>query len=306
MYLRHLGYACKNVTLRLNTGQTFRLSSLTPERAATTVAANLDALEAMLRWNAAHDIRFLRISSDIVPFASHPASSFDWEEAFTDRLAEIRAYADAEGIRLSMHPGQFTVLASPRPEVVEAALADLAWQARFVHALDPDEGTLTLHVGGAYGDKPSALERFAQNFRRLTPLAQRMLILENDDKVYHADDVLPLCERLGVPMVFDFFHHRLHHLEGRREVGLLDLRERVVATWGERVPKFHLSSARDGGPRTAHGDFVLEEDLTAALDLMAQVGGDRPFDLMLEAKQKDCAVLPLRHFQRQGLREGAW
>jgi UV DNA damage endonuclease len=301
MYLRHLGYACKNVTLGLDTGRSFRLASLTPERVRDTVAMNLDALEAILRWNVQQNIRFLRVSSDVVPFASHPASSFDWEAAFAERLAEIRDYAAAEGVRLSMHPGQFTVLSSPRPEVVEAALADLDWQARFMHALDPDEGTLTLHAGGAYGDKPSALERFAYNFRRLSPLAQRMLILENDDKVYHADDVLPLCERLGVPMVFDFFHHRVFHADGRREAGLLDVLARVVDTWGERVPKFHLSSAKEGGPRTAHADLVLEADLQAALDLMAQVGGDRPFDVMLEAKQKDCAVLPLVGFQQAHL-----
>ncbi len=299
MYLRYLGYACKNVTLGVNTGASFRLASLTDERVATTVAQNLDAIEQLIRWNVAHGIHFLRLSSDVIPFASHPAFTFDWRAAFAGRLAEIRALAAAHGVRLTMHPGQFTVLSSPRPEVVEAALAELAWQADFLHALDPDEGTLTLHVGGAYGDKPSAIERFAQNFARLTPRAQQLLILENDDKVYHADDVLPLCERLGVPMVFDHFHHRLYHAPGRLEAGLLEMLERVVATWQGRVPKFHLSSAREGGPRTAHADFVREHDLEVFSGLMEQVGEAAPYDIMLEAKQKDGAVLPLLRYQAQ-------
>lgn len=298
MHLRHLGYACKNVTLARDTGKTFRLASLTPERVTETVNANLDALLAILRWNAERGIRFLRVSSDIVPFASHPSFTLDWQAAFAGRLGEVRAVAEASGVRLSMHPGQFTVLSSPRPDVVEASLRELEYQAAFVHAIDPDEGTLTLHVGGAYGDKASAIERFAHSFARLSPLAQSVLILENDDKVYHTDDVLPFCERLGVPMVFDFFHHIVFHADGRKEAGLLDALDRIVATWGDRVPKFHLSSAREGGPKAAHAELVLEDDLAAAVGLMEQVGGDEPYDVMIEAKQKECAVLPLLGFQR--------
>ena len=293
MYLRHLGYACQNLTLGRTTGKTFRLASLSPERVAETVAANLDALGAILRWNVEHGIRFFRVSSDAVPFASHRAFAFDYLTHFRDEFAALRAYAQEHDVRLSMHPGQFTVLSSPRPEVVEAALAELEYQAAFLHALDPDDGTLTLHVGGAYGDKASALERFAQNFARLSDRAKGMLILENDDKVYAATEVLPLCEALGVPMVFDAFHHKVHHTAAGPEVGLHHLLERVVATWNGKPPKFHLSSPREGGPKTAHADEVTPEDLDAFTGLMDTVGGDGPYDVMLEAKRKDCAVLPL-------------
>lgn len=291
MKLRHLGYACTNVTLGCTTGHTLRLANLTEERTAAVIAENLATLRNVLRWNVSQGIHFFRISSAIVPLASHEAFPLDWRAQFAAELADIRGFVRENGVRLSMHPGQYTVLNAPRPEVVRAAVRELEYHADFLDAVDPAQGTMTLHVGGAYGDKTAALGRFAEAFTLLSPNARGRLTLENDDRTFSAGEVLGLCEQLGVPMIFDFFHHKLNPTFATWDENLVPLLERAVATWGERVPKLHLSSPRDF--TTAHADYVEAVDFAQAVDALATFGGDAPYDLMLEAKLKEVALLEL-------------
>ncbi len=299
MRLRHLGYACINLTLGTKS-RTVRLANLRTEKLIPVLTQNFEAVRDMVRWNAAHGLHFLRISSDLVPFATKEAFPFDWAEAYDWLLKDIRREVKARGVRVSNHPGQYTVLNSPREGVVEESLKELEHQARLLRMIDPKQGTLTLHVGGAYGEKEAAVERFEQNAERLSPEARGMLTLENDDVTYDLDDVLPLCERLGLPLVYDHFHHLVYHRGEDPYEGLAEKLERVMATWGRRVPKLHLSSQQPGGRRGAHADYVRSDDLQALLDLMARVGGDEPFDLMLEAKQKERATLALKTYLETG------
>ncbi len=297
MRLRHLGYACINLTLGTKS-RTLRLANLRTEKLIPVVTQNLQAILDMVRWNAEHGIYFLRISSDVVPFATKEAFPFDWAEAYDWLFREIRREVKAHGMRVTAHPGQYTVLNSPKPGVVEESVRELDHQAKLLKLVDPVQGTLTLHGGGAYGDKPAAVERFARNVERLSDDAQNMLILENDDTTYSLDDVLPLCERLGLPLVFDYFHHQCLHTGDSYRTGLEAKLERVVQTWGRRVPKLHLSSARPDGPPTAHADFVRPGDLDELVEVMDGVGGDRPYDVMLEAKEKERTVLALQAYLR--------
>ena len=290
MKLRYLGYPCTNVTLNLTTGRTLRLANLKEPRLSEVVRENLSTLLYALRWNVERDIYFFRIASSVIPLASHEAFPTDWQAAFADELAQIRAFVQEHNLRLSMHPGQYTILNAQRLEVVAAAVRELEYHAAFLAATDPRSGTITLHVGGAYGDKAAALARFAANFPRLSPEAQQRLTLENDDRTFTAGEVLGLCETLDIPMVFDFLHHKLNPTYETWNAELVPLLERVVKTWGSRVPKLHLSSPRDF--TTAHADFVEVGDFAQAVDALA-FGGDAPYDLMLEAKMKDVAVLRL-------------
>ena len=291
MKLRYLGYACTNVTLGCTTGRTVRLANLTDERAEAVTRENLATLKRMLEWNLTQGIHFLRIASSIVPLASHEAFPFDWQARFEGELKQIRDLVETHTLRLSMHPGQYTVLNSPKEKVVAASVRELEYHAAFLEAVDPWSGTITLHAGGAYGDKAAALERLGENVGLLSPLARGKLTLENDDRTFHAEDVFGVCETLGLPTVFDFFHHKLNPVHERWDEGLVDLVARVVKTWGERVPKFHLSSPRDF--TTAHADYLELRDFEQVIDTLEQVGGDGPYDVMLEAKQKDVALLNL-------------
>src|SRR5215217_5848092 len=170
-----LGYACVNTGLP-SPARTTRLANATPERLLDLAASNLDALEAILRWNVTHDVRVFRISSGPNPFGGHPVNTLAWEEALADRFATLAVLARAEHLRLSTHPGQFVVLGSPDDRVVAAALADLEYHARLLTALGLDASHgIVIHVGGVYGDRAAAAERVVRAAERLSDDARQRL-----------------------------------------------------------------------------------------------------------------------------------
>jgi UV DNA damage endonuclease len=300
MRLRHLGYACLNTTLGTKS-RTVRLANLRTEAVIPVVAQNLDDVLASLRWNVAHGIRFFRISSDLIPFGPLAAFPFDWAEAFDWKFRQIRGLVKAEGLRVTSHPGQYTVLNSPREKVVQDSVDELNHQARVLKLMDP-KGTMTLHVGGAYGDKPSAMEAFERNLPRLSEDARARLALENDDTTYTLAETVGLAERTGLAVIVDLFHHRLNPSGATEDEGLIPLLDRAVATWNGRPPKLHLSSHKPG-TRTGHADFLDMDDVQALVDIMTQVGpADAPYDVMLEAKRKELAVLEVQHYIDTGER----
>ena len=291
MRLRSLEYVGQNLSLGLTTGRTLRLASLAnEERLAEVIAANLANLEAILTWNVAHDIRFFRIASSLIPFASHPAFRLDWRERFAARLERVSAYTAEHGVRLSMHPGQYTVLNAVKAQVVESALAELEYHAQVLDAVAGEAGTITLHVGGAYGEPEAAKERAVRTARSLSGRALARLTFEHDDTVFDLDDTLEVAAAVGVPVVFDIHHHRCLHRRPSWRDDLPALLERLMASWGDRVPKAHVSTARAPGEK-AHAEHVDDHDFDLALAVLAEVGGDRPIDLMLEAKAKEAALL---------------
>ncbi len=298
MRLRHLGYACINTALGTKS-RTVRLANLRTEAVVPVVVQNLDDVLAALRWNVAHDIRFFRISSDLIPFGPLEAFPFDWAEAFDWQFRKIRRLVKAEELRVTSHPGQYTVLNSPREEVVRASVEELDFQAQVLKRMDP-KGTMTLHVGGAYGDKASALDRFEQNLDLLSDDARQRLAVENDDTTYTLAETVGLAERTGLPVIVDLFHHKLLPSGETWDEGLVELLDRAMATWGKRVPKLHLSSHKPG-TRTGHADYLNMADVQTLLDLMDGVGRpDGEYDLMLEAKKKEQAVLEVRRYVETG------
>ena len=300
MRLRHLGYACLNTTLGTKS-RTVRLANLRTEPVIPVVAQNLDDVLASLRWNVAHGIRFFRISSDLIPFGPLAAFPFDWAEAFDWKFRLIRGLVKAENLRVTSHPGQYTVLNSPRETVVQNSVDELEHQARVLKLIDP-RGTMTLHVGGAYGDKPSAMAAFERNLPRLSDDARSRLALENDDTTYTLSETVGLAERTGLAVIVDLFHHRLNPSGATEDETLVPLLDRAAATWNGRPPKLHLSSHKPG-TRTGHADFLDMDDVQALVDVMAQVGpADAPYDVMLEAKRKELAVLEVRRFLDTGER----
>ena len=274
MKLRHVGYACINRTLDLTTGHTLRLANLERERIAEVIATNLDNLERILEWNVEHGICFFRISSSVIPFASHAEFTWPWRRRFSSRLDDIRKMADRHQLRLSMHPGQYTVLNSTKPEVVDRAVAELDYHASFLEAVTPDGGDIVVHVGGAYGDKETSIARFAEHFDRLSASARRQLVVENDDTIYTVDDVLDLSRRIECPVVFDIFHHRCNPPADHWRDGLEARLEEVVRSWGGRVPKCHISTRREG-TRTSHADFIARSDFDDFGAVMAEAAAQR-------------------------------
>jgi UV DNA damage endonuclease len=288
-----LGYACVNTGLP-SAARTVRLANATPDRLRELIAANLDALETIVRWNAAHDIQVFRLTSNLIPFASHPVNTVPWWDEFAGRLADLgRLLADA-GARISTHPGQYTVLSSPRAAVAAAALAELEYHDRLLTALGLDRShKIVLHVGSGAAERLLAARRFAAAFARLGDGARARLVLENDER-WPLADVLDLADEISVPVVFDVFHHSLApSLDG------LDTRRLVQAAGKTWLPcdgrqEVHFSTQAAGKRPGAHARS-LDDDAFAEF---AREVDDLPLDCVLEVKDKEESVLRARELLR--------
>jgi UV DNA damage endonuclease len=271
---------------------------------------SLELLGAILERLERDDIRMYRLPTQLAPYATlpgHPEFHGQVEEC-ADELAAIGERVAELGIRLSSHPGQYTVLNSENPETQRAAAAELEVQGALFDAMGlGPEAVVVLHVGGAAGGADAARGRFEEGFGLLSDAARRRLVIENDDRTFGLVDVLPLARAIDRPVVFDVLHHHCHDPEGLTVAEALPL---ALDTWPDDVrPKIHYSS-----PRTVLGEKerkvgrrvertpVLPQ-LRAHADTIDPIGfeellrgplGARDVDVMLEAKAKDLALLALR------------
>lgn len=292
--LRRLGYACLCLALEDCSPRGTILRNASPERLRALIAANLNGLQRVLEFNIARGVRMFRISSDIVPFGSHPVNTLAWWDEFAEPLADIGALIRREDVRVSMHPGQYTVLSSPDRLIVDAARADLVFHARLLDALGLDmRHKMVIHVGGAYGDRVAALQRWSIAVRQLpVPICDR-LVLENDERLFGANDVLNASAATGVPVVVDVLHHRIFAGSGADDM-LAETLRNAARTWQptrDGVPKIHYSTQALGQRAGAHAEFVDPAEFAQFLALAPK---EIQFDCMLEAKAKDGALFRLR------------
>lgn len=166
-----IGYPTQNLSLGCSSSRTFRLASYSVERLIATIEQNLDCLERMLRYNVEHDLLYFRLSSEIIPFASHPVCTYDWSSACGARFAELGAFARQHGMRLALHPGQYTLINSPDPRIVDNSIRELAYQTHMLDLMGMDAThKVQIHVGGVYGNKPAAVRRFIDTLRACPPM----------------------------------------------------------------------------------------------------------------------------------------
>ncbi|WP_099300952.1 UV DNA damage repair endonuclease UvsE [Bacillus sp. Marseille-P3800] len=287
------GYACLNITLGVKMRtcrlQTMRNEGMTKIKELTL--HNLHLVRDMVEWNRANQILFFRLSSEIIPFATHPEMEWDWQND-DDVLAlftDIKRIGCEANMRFSMHPAQFTVLNSPRKQVVENAIKDLEYHYAFLSMVGGTD--IIIHTGGAYGDKEKAKASFVKTFKTLSPELQSTIRLENDDKTFRTKDVLDIHDQCGVSVCFDIHHERCFYTE---EEELKSLFQAVHATWTDK-PKVHISSGRDHAADPRHTDYLRKEDV----DLLLWVLDGVDVDVMIEAKAKEKALLALKD-EREG------
>ncbi len=280
-----IGYPCSNLSVGCSASRTFRLASFSPERLTETVNASLDCLEAILRWNAAHGVDYFRISSDTIPFASHPVMTVDWRAEFGPRFAAIGSFIRERGMRINCHPGQYILLNAPNEEIVARSIAELEYTAALFDLMGLDHThKMQIHTGGVYGDKPAAITRFIERYGKLSEPVRRRLVIENDERQYTLTDNLIIHAATGIPLLFDVFHHALHN-GGESVTKALD---RFMPTWkGHGVPAMDYSSQNPDKQAGAHTLSIDLEDFDRFLDQL----GDRAVDIMLEIKDKEHSVL---------------
>lgn len=253
---------------------------------------NLENTLRILKYNKAMEIKVYRLTSKLVPLATHPAlKNWDYASDFEHEFKAIGDFIKENDFRVSAHPDHFTLLNAPDPRILEASIRDLNYHVRIFEAmgLAQDRYKLVLHVGGLYKNKAESMKRFMENFLNLEASIRKRIILENDDKSYTAQDVLTLCRSLKIPMVIDIHHFQCIN-DGE---DLSQVLPAAFDTWTREdfPPKVHFSSPKSEKAFRSHADLI---DVSAFLDfLMVARETGKDFDVMLEAKSKNQALIHL-------------
>ena len=289
------GYAAINLTLgaqKIVVNRSMMKATFTAKGiayASELALANFIDLEKLIDWNIQHNIFFYRMSSDMVPWMSeYEISDLPDYEAIKIILKRCGQKAAEASLRLTFHPGPFNVLATNTPTVLIKTIKELRQHAEIMDLLNlpfSPFAKINIHVGGAFGDKVSALARFAESYVRLTANTKQRLTVENDDKanMFSVRDLLWLYEQTGIPVVFDYFHHGFCTGGLTEQEALLA----AIGTWsGGITPVVHFSSSRKkyedpSSSPTSHADYVYDEVSTYNQDV----------DIMFEAKAKETAVM---------------
>ena len=295
----NLGYACINMTLsgqkpkvttnRSMIKKTFKEKGLS--YAGELGMLNAADLSKILKWNVENNIKCFRLSSEFFPWASE----YKFEDLpqylrIKTLLAGAGNYAKQNGLRLTSHPGPFNVLVSPREHVVENTITDLRIHGEIFDMLGLSRtpyNKINIHCNGVYGDKISAMDRFCKNFERLPQSVQTRLTVENDDKasMYSVKDLMYIHERIGIPIVFDYHHHKFCTGDLSEQEAL----ELALSTWPKGItPIVHYSESKmlhEGNEKLkpqAHSDYI---------NILPDTYGN-DVDIMVEAKAKELSILP--------------
>lgn len=299
-----LGYACINTVLRnqkkpIFCSRTLRLNTAKAngiDYIKSLALQNVKDLYTILEYNVKNDIFFMRISSDLFPFATH--SEFGYDLDFADALLKKAGkYAKENGIRLTCHPGQYNVLSSNKEDVIVNTIKDLNHHCDFLDRMELDQDSvMIIHGGGVYNNKENALERLKQNIKLLPENTRNRLVLENCEMSYTIEDLLLISEELQIPLVVDFHHNAIKPSSEPIEFYF----DRIFKVWNDRniKPKVHVSNSLPGildtdnkTKRRKHSDYIRffhEPLLKITFDI----------DVMLEAKQKEQAIFRLRNTQK--------
>lgn len=258
----------------------------------------------MVRWNDRYNIKFMRLSSEMFPFASHMEYGYKLAPFASEVLAEVGGVIAELGHRVTTHPGQFTQLGSPRKAVVDAAIRDLDYHDEMLSLLklpgqQDKDAVMILHMGGVFGDKQATLDRFRENYAKLSESVKRRLVLENDDVSWSVHDLLPICHELNIPFVLDYHHHNIVFDDTKLREGTLDimsLYDEIASTWRRKgiTQKMHYSEPTPSA-------ITPRQRRKHAARVMTLPPCHPQMDLMIEAKDKEQAVFELmRTFKLPG------
>ena len=295
----NLGYACINMTLgeqtpKITTNRSMVKKTFTQKGisyASELALQNVRDLFEIIKWNVKNNIKLFRISSDIFPWGSeYNLEDLPDYTKISNILKGCGTYANVHGLRITSHPGPFNVLVSPNPKVIENTFKDLELHAKVFDLMGLSKtpyNVINIHCNGVYGDKITAMDRFIDNYKKLSESVRKRLTIENDDKasMYSVKDLMYIYENTGVPIVFDYHHHQFCTGDLSEESAL----KLAVTTWPDGiVPLTHYSESKalhESDTKIkpqAHSDYINNLPNTYGVEI----------DIEIEAKAKELAILP--------------
>lgn len=252
--------------------------------------SNLDNLFQILQYNIKHQIHFYRITSALVPLATHPeVTNWDYRKIFKKDFERLGNLIRENNLRVDTHPDEFNVINSIKEEVVLSCKRNLSSHVKLFEDLSYPTGKMVLHIGSAQGGIEEAMKRFINNFKNFPNEITEKLILENDDKTFTAAEVLRICKELDAPMVLDVHHHLCNNQGENLDALLLD----IFSTWDKEPikPKIHFSTPRETDKDRKHADYINALDFCEFVELTKSL--NRDYYVMIEAKKKDQALFQL-------------
>jgi len=283
-----IGYACLTIGV-LNTNlKSCMLRNVNEEKLLDLISNNLNSLENNIDYNIKNNIRLFRISSDLIPFGSSPVNKIPWWNIFSEKLQKIGSKIQKSGMRVSMHPGQYTVLNSPSLDVVQRAIDDLKYHTKVLDTLMVGaEHKIVLHIGGIYNDKKQAIDRFISNYNHLEESVKQRLVIENDDKSYNIKDVLEIGIKLNIPVVFDNLHNYINPSE--EEKNQIDWINECKKTWRPKdgYQKIHYSEQNILKKTGSHSNSIKSNEFIHFYKCLDR----NDIDIMLEVKDKNLSAV---------------
>lgn len=287
-----LGYACICTSLQgVTTSSNYTYTSFNKdnnfEKLNKTIISNLEDLLKILEFNKKNNIHFYRLSSNIIPLATHNKVIFDYLDKYKEYYDKISKIINNNNMRIDMHPSTYSVLNSTRAEVVENTINILKYHYDLMSYMNIKTKIIIIHVGSNTFGKINALTRFINNFQKLPEYLRKSIAIENDDKIFTIDDCLYLSKKLNIPVVLDY-HHFLCNNTSKDITNYL---EDIFKTWTDINPKIHFSSPKNQKDYRAHNDYINVDKFIEFLSILKNYNYN--IDIMLEAKTKDEALFKL-------------
>lgn len=247
---------------------------------------NLDSLYEIIKYNVKNNFHFYRLTSKLVPLATHDKVDFDYITPLLDEYKKIGKLINDNNIRVDTHPDQYAVLNSMDSKIVKNTVEILEYHYKIMDAIGIKDKIIILHVGSSACGKKASITRFINNFNKLPDHIKKCIAVENDDKVYNIKDVLELCHKINIPMVLDY-HHFICNNE---KEDINDYLKEIIDTWDGKLPKMHFSSPKSKLKKEfrSHSDYINKECFIKFINILKKQ--DKDIDIMLEAKAKDDAV----------------
>lgn len=283
-----IGYACLTIGVQNTNLKSSIAKNINEEKLSDLISHNLNSLENIIDYNIKNDIKLFRISSDLIPFGSSPINTIQWEKIFFSEFNKIGEKIKKSRMRVSMHPGQYTVLNSPNIDVVDRAIEDLNYHTKVLDTLGVgSENKIVLHIGGVYNDKKQATERFINNYSLLGNNVKERLVIENDDKSYNINEVLEIGKKLNIAVIFDNLHNQINSYDKEKSDNYWI--SKCKETWKEKdgYQKIHYSQQNPLKKLGSHSNTIRINEFIRFYESLDR----EDIDIMLEVKDKNLSAV---------------
>ena len=250
---------------------------------------NLNSLIEILNYNIKNNLHFYRLTSKLIPLATHKEVNYNYIIPFKDKFLQIGNLIKQNNLRIDLHPDQFAVLNSTNKSVVDNTFKILEYHYKILNALNIKDKIIILHIGSNNFGKQNSIKRFINNFNKLPQHLKKCIAIENDDKIFTLNDCLYISDILKIPVVLDY-HHFLCNNTGEK---IEEMIQKVFLSWKNKTPKIHFSSPKSNLKKEfrSHNDYINVDTFIDFINKIKFI--NKNFDIMLEAKAKDDALFRL-------------